>query len=186
MIHHASFGVSDPNRVACVLAELTQATAVRAPTPPFPCGTWLVVAGDEQGSFLEILPATAAFDPVAPLGIRQRPATFESTSAHVLIGAAVSGEAIHAAAVREDWRAEEVETGLFRIVKLWIDDNVLIELLAKGEADRYVEAFGRVGMATLDRKLRDLEAKLAVALSQKFPAGVVADALGPDWRKASL
>ena len=111
MIHHTSFGVREPKRVAQVIAELTQAIAVRAPTPPFPCDAWLVVAGDERGSFLEILPATAVFDPGAPLGIRQRSATSEPVSAHVLISAAVSGEAIRAAAGREGWRAEDLDTG---------------------------------------------------------------------------
>src|SRR5688572_26946965 len=112
MIHHMSFGVRDPHRVAYVLAELAQGTAVRAPTPPFPCDSWLVVAGDAQGSFLEILPATSVFDPDAPLGVRQRPATLEPVSAHVLIGAAAGIEEIQAAAAREGWRTEEVETGL--------------------------------------------------------------------------
>jgi hypothetical protein len=171
--------------VAQVLAELTQGTAVRAPTPPFPYGSWLVVAGDAQGSFLEVLPDTSVFDPDAPLGIRQRPATFEPVSAHVLIGAAAGGEAVRAAAAREGWRAEEVETGLFKIIKLWIDGTVLVEFLAKGEAERYVEAFGSLGAAQLDRRLRDLETKLAGALSQKFPPEVLAAALGSDWRKVS-
>lgn len=45
----------------------------------------------------------------------------------------------------------------------------LAELLARGEVDRYVEAFGRDVMATLDRKLRDLETKLADTHSQKLP-----------------
>lgn len=185
MIHHVSFGVRDPHRVAHVLAELTQTKVVRAPTPPFPLGAWLVVAGDPQGSFLEILPATSVFDPETPLGIRQRPATFEPVSAHVLIGAAVGAEEIQAAAGREGWRAEEVETGLFKIIKLWIDGTVLVELLAKGEADRYVATFGPAGMASLDRKLRNLEVKLAGALPQKLPPEVLAGALGPDWRNVS-
>jgi hypothetical protein len=179
-----SFGVRDPKRVARVLAALTQATAVQPPTPPFPCGAWLVVAGDEQGSFVEILPATSVFDPDAPLGIRQRPATFEPVSTHVLISAAVSGDTIHAAAVREGWRAEDVETGLFKIIKLWIDGNILVEFLAKGEAYRYVAAFGPSGIASLDGKLRALEAELAEALAQKLPPEILDDALGPDWRKA--
>ncbi|MGE0628261.1 MAG: hypothetical protein AB7O43_10585 [Hyphomicrobiaceae bacterium] len=183
MIHHVSFGVRDPHRAAHVLAALTHATPVRAPTPPFPSGAWLVVAGDAHGSFLEILPATSVFDPDAPLGIRQRPATFEPVSAHVLVGAAVSAEEIKATADRERWRTEEVETGLFKIIKLWIDGTILVELLAKGEKDRYVAAFGAAGIASLDRKLHDLEVKLAGAFSQKFPPEVMAKALGPDWRK---
>lgn len=38
MIHHMSFGVRDPERVAHVFAALMEATALRAPTPPFPHG----------------------------------------------------------------------------------------------------------------------------------------------------
>jgi hypothetical protein len=71
-----------------------------------------------------------------------------------------------------------VETGLFKIVKLWIDDTVLVELFAKGEEHRYIEAFGAPGMATLEGKLRDLETKLAGALAQKLPPKVLAEALG--------
>lgn len=178
MIHHASFGVSDPNRVAHVLAELTGATAVRAPTPPFPHGASLVVAGDAQGSFLEILPAAFVFDPDVPLGLRQRPANFEPAGTHVLVSASVTAGEIEAAAKREGWRTQEVETGLFRIVKLWIDGTVLVEFLAKGEAGRYVETFGEAGLASLDGKLRDLETKLAGALADKLPAEALRAALG--------
>ncbi|UVK38584.1 hypothetical protein LHFGNBLO_005766 [Mesorhizobium sp. AR10] len=185
MIHHMSFGVRDPNHAAHVLAELMGATAVRAPTPPFPHGAWLVVAGDDRGSFLEILPASTVFDPDAPLGIRQRPAPHEPVTAHVLVSAAVSSDAIQAAAAREGWRTQEVETGLFRIVKLWIDDNVLVELLAKGEAGRYIEAFGAAGMPSLGGRLRDLETKLAGALAQKLPPQVLAEALGEPTDTAS-
>jgi hypothetical protein len=178
MIHHASFGVRDPHRVASVLAELVDATPLPAPTPPFPYGAWLVLSGDAQGSFLEILPAATVFDPDAPLGMRQRPATFDPVTTHVLVSATADSETIHAAAGREGWRTQEVETGLFRIVKLWIDGNVLVELLPKGEEGRYLEAFGATGLPTLEGKFRDLQAKLASALSQKLPPQMLAEALG--------
>ena len=112
MIRHVSFGVRDPHRVALVLAELTHAAAVRAPTPPFPTGSRLVVFGDAQGSFLEVLPATSVFDPDAPLGMRQRPETLEMMSTHVLISAAKSGDAIKSAAVREGWRGRPLRGSL--------------------------------------------------------------------------
>jgi hypothetical protein len=178
MIHHMSFGVSDPKRVAQVLAELTGATPMRAPTPPFPHGAWFVLAGDDRGSFLEILPATAVFDPDAPLGLKQRHANFAPGSGHVLISTLKTSEEIEAIARREGWLSQEVETGLFRIVKLWIDGTVLVELFASGEEQRYIEAFGAAGMATLDGRLRDLETKLAEALAQKLPPQVLAAALG--------
>ncbi len=178
MIHHVSFGVSDPGRVAHVLAELTGATAIRAPSPPFPYGAWFVIAGDDHGSFLEVLPATTVLDPDSPLGIRQRPATYEPVTAHVLVSSVVSGEVIEAVAKREGWRAQPVDTGLFRIVKLWIDRTVLVELFAKGEATRYVETFGKAGMATLEGKLRDLEGKMASVLSATMTPEQLGAALG--------
>jgi hypothetical protein len=178
MIHHMSFGVSKPKRVAKVLAELTGATAMRAPTPPFPHGAWFVLAGDDRGSFLEILPATAVFDPDAPLGLRQRPANFAPGSGHVLISTIKSSGEIEAAAKRQGWRTQEVETGLFKIVKVWIDGTVLVELFADGEARRYIDAFGGPGMATLESKLRDLEMTLGRALAEKLPPEVLAQALG--------
>jgi hypothetical protein len=178
MIHHMSFGVSDPKRVAQVLAELAGATAMRAPTPPFPNGAWFVLAGDDRGSFLEILPATAVFDPDAPLGLKQRPAAFEPVNAHVLISTVKSAGEIEAIAKREGWTSQEVETGLFKVIKLWIDRVVLVELFAKGEAARYVETFGAAGMATLEGKLRDLEAKMKVALGSKMTPQQLQEILG--------
>ncbi len=178
MIHHMSFGVSDPGRVAHALAELTGATAMRAPTPPFPHGAWFVLAGDDRGSLLEILPATTVLDPDAPLGLKQRPASFAPGSGHVLIGTVKSSEEIETIVKREGWRSQEVETGLFKIVKVWIDGTVLVELFAKGETQRYIEAFGAQGMATLEGKLRDLESKLAATLAQKLPPRLLTEALG--------
>ncbi|MGE0283474.1 MAG: hypothetical protein AB7P20_23055 [Rhizobiaceae bacterium] len=124
------------------------------------------------------MPATSVFDPDAPLGIRQRPARFEPVTAHVLVSAAVDGHSIQAAATREGWRTQEVETGLFRIIKLWIDGNVLVEFLAKGDADRYIETFGAAGLASLEGKLRHLEKQLSDALSQKLSPAVLMEALG--------
>lgn len=157
MIHHMSFSVRDPERVARVLSELTGATAIRAPSPPFPPAAWFLVAGDHQGSMLELLPAGTVCDPSTPFGLRQGLAALKPVSAHVLISSTASKSQIEAVAVREGWQVQEVETGLFRIVKLWIDGVVLVELFAKGEADRYVANFGRGGLETLDGKLRHLE-----------------------------
>jgi hypothetical protein len=178
VIYHASFGVREPERVARALAALTGATAVRAPTPPFPQASWFVVFGDAHGSLLEVLPATTAFDPDAPLGLRQRPASCDPLTSHVLVRAVVNADAIQAAADREGWRTQQVETGLFKVFKLWIDGNVLVEFLTAGEALRYAAAFGDAGLPSLDGQLRDLECKLAAALSARLLPGVLAGALG--------
>lgn len=178
MIHHMSFGVRDTHHVAHVLAELLGARAIKAPTPPFPYGAWLVCTGDTHGSFLEIVPQATVFDPDAPLGVRQRPARTQVGSAHVLVGSHLSAEAIQEVAGREGWRAQEVETGLFKIVKLWVEDVILVEFLAQGEAGRYVETFGASGIASLDGKLRALEQELSVVLSSKLSPEMLAEAIG--------
>jgi len=173
-----SFGVREPERVARVLAELMAATALKAPTPPFPHGAWFVVVGDAHGSLLEILPAAAVFDPNAPLAFRQRTPTFEPVSAHVLVSAAVESAAIQTTAAREGWGFQEIETGLFKVMKVWIDGNVLVEFLTKTELERYAEAFGTTGLPSLDGKFRDMEAKLATAFAQKLSPKMLEDSLG--------
>lgn len=180
MIHHMSFGVREPERVAHALAVLAGAHAIRAPSPPFPCGSWFVAAGDYRGSCLEILPSTAAFDPRSPLGLTSRPAASECGNGHVLISAVVPRDHILAVAEAEGWGFQEVETGLFRIVKLWIDDTVLVEVFAAGEAARYVDAFGAAGISTLEPKLRKMEQDLAAGLAERFSPDVLAQAFGSD------
>lgn len=178
MIYHASFGVSQPDRVAAVLAEITRARALRAPSPPFPQDAWLLVSGDAQGSFLEILPATAVFDQKTPFGLRQRPAKIDPVASHVLVNTPLKIEDLRRIAQREDWPLQEVETGLFKIVKLWIEQQVLIEFLTDEETDRYVATFGSKGLPTLDEKLRQLETQLGAALAQKFSPQQLAESFG--------
>lgn len=178
MIHHMSFGVRDTHHVAHVLAELLGARAIQAPTPPFPYRSWLVCLGDEHGSFLEIVPQATVFDPDAPLGIRQRPAQAGIGSFHVLVRTQLSAEEIHAVATRAGWRTQDVETGLFKIVKVWVEDVMLVEFLAQSEVGRYVETFGGAGMDSLDGKLRALERELAVVLSSKLSPEMLTDAIG--------
>ena len=178
MIRHMSLGVRNPEAVAAVLAELTGARAVRAPAPPFPFGSWFVVAGDDRGSSLEILPSTAVFDPQSPLGLRHRDAEPACSGAHVLIDSVHAAEQIFAVAAKQGWLAQEVETGMFRIVKLWIDEFILVEVLPAGESERYVENFGAAGLASLDTKLRQFETDLSDGFARKFTPSVIADALG--------
>jgi hypothetical protein len=173
-----SFGARDTARVAHALAGMLGATALRAPTPPFPHGAWLVVAGDDHGTFLEIVPATTVFDPKAPLGVRQVAEVHRPNAAHVLIGSPLDSKTLQQMAVDEGWPVQEVETGMFKIVKVWVEDHLLVEFLAQGEAGRYTEAFGRKGLPALDGRLRALEQELGAVLSTKLTPAMLADALG--------
>jgi len=173
-----SFGARDTTRVAKALAEMLGATAVRAPAPPFPYGAWLVCVGDEHGTFLEIVPATTLFDPKAPLGVLQGPEVHRPNSAHVLIGSPLDSASLQKRAADEGWPVQEVETGLFKIVKVWVEGHLLVEFLAEGETARYTDAFGSKGMSSLDGKLRALEQELGAVLSTKLSPQMLTEALG--------
>lgn len=140
---------------------------MRAPVPPFPNRSWFVLAGDEKGSSIELIPATAVFDPDEPLGIAFLDSRAERNGTHILIDSVKPADEVLAVARREGWRYQEVETGLFKIIKVWIDGHQLIELFALGEAERYADAFGASGLATLDGKLRALE----IAMTAKLASG---------------
>lgn len=164
MIYHISFAVRRPEHVAKVLAELTGATPVRAPAPPFPAGSWLLCHGDGNGSLIELLPWCSVLDPNEPFGIRQSGTGPGQSGFHALIHTPHPEETVLGIARREGWRAQHVESGLFEIVKLWIDGVVLIEFLCEDKASRYVETFGSEGLSTLDGKLRRLETAMAERL----------------------
>lgn len=178
MIHHMSFALPDPASAAPKLAALTGGAALRAPSPPFPRGAWFVVLGDAAGGMLELLPDRIVLDPAAPLGLGRRTEAPGRGAAHVLVTSPMTMDEIVAFAGREGWRADPVESGLFEIVKVWVQDAFLIEFLAQDKAARYTEAFGQVGMATLDGKLRALEANLELKLLDVMPQAKLEAILG--------
>ena len=157
MLHHASFNVRRPAAVAKVLAEMLAATAVRAPSPPFPGDSWFVLSGDDAGTFIEILPWGAVLTPHARFGIGEDEAMRAYGGSHVLLGTPHGEEKIRALAEGEGWLVQLVDARLFKVLKVWIDNATLVEFLTPAMREAYVETFGRRGMASLDGKLRALE-----------------------------
>jgi hypothetical protein len=161
MLHHVSFNARNPENVAHVVAAMSGARAVRSPSPPFPGGSWFVCFGDSGGSFLEIIPWGHVLDPAAPAGIGRDDHMRERSGSHVLVSTPHSIAAIEAAADREGWRVEMIDARLFKVVKVWIENAVLIEFLTPEIARAYLTTFGTSGIATLDATLRTLEAPRA-------------------------
>ena len=61
------------------------------------------------------------------------------------------------ASLQLGWRAELASAGLFRFVKVWVENSFLVELLPPEFRDEYVNAFGRAGIHKLEWQLRDIE-----------------------------
>lgn len=157
MLYHASFNVHRPAEVAQILAEMLDATAIRAPSPPFPQDSWFVLYGDEAGSFIELLPWGAVLTPETRFGIGQDDAMRPHAGSHVLLSTPRAEGEIRALAAHQRWKVELVDARLFKVLKVWIDDAILVELLTPAMVPAYVETFGALGLSALDSKLRDLE-----------------------------
>jgi hypothetical protein len=174
MIHHMSLPLPDPQSAAHKLASLTGGLVLRAPSPPFPRGAWFVVLGDDAGGMLELLPDRVILDPEVPLGIGHRGDAPGRSAAHVLVTSPLSTDEIVAFARKEGWRTDAVESGLFEIVKVWVQGALLVEFIPQDKVSRYTETFGRGGMAGLDGKLRTLEQDLEQKLLAVMPLGKLA------------
>ena len=163
MLHHVSFNARGPKNVARVLAEMLAGTIVRAPSPPFPIGSWFVCYGDSSGSFLEILPWSTVLDPDMKFGFSVDESMRPHSGAHVLMSTPHSIEVIEAIALREGWRFELVDARLFKVTKVWVENAFLVEFLPPELAPAYLRTFGAVGLPSLDAKLRALESGAAPA-----------------------
>lgn len=161
MLHHVSFNARDPKRAASILAKLMDARAVRAPHPPFPANSWFVACGDSQGSLIELIPWGHVLDPNG--GLRNDPEMRPHTGSHVLASTPLSTRSVLALAASEGVKASLVDAGLFQFIKLWPEETLCVELLTPSQLPAYLEAFGSMGVATLDSNLRTLESAIANA-----------------------
>jgi hypothetical protein len=166
MIYHASFNALNPRRVAAALAELLGATAVRAPNPPFPNGAWFVCYGDAKGSLIEVLPWGIVLDPLMAGGMDHDDQMRNRSGSHMLVKTPLDAGTVLALAAREDWRARVASERGFKVIKLWIENSFLIEMMTPEMAKAYAGIYGARGMPLLEERLRFIEA----ALSDKRPA----------------
>jgi hypothetical protein len=161
LLHHVSFNARAPQRVAKVLADLLDATAMRAPAPPFPGEAWFVCCGDDAGTLIEVMPWGETRDAGSPRGVGFDAQMRPSSGAHVLMSTSHRADYIFALAQREDWRVENADAGLFKFIKVWVENAFLVELMTPEMTRDYVAAFGALGIERLDRKLRALEKAIA-------------------------
>ena len=164
MLHHVSFSVRDPSRAASLISELVGCKAVRAPSPPFPAGSWFAIFEDEAGTLIELTPWGSVLAPDAK-GIGSDPDMRPYSASHVLAGTSHSADELMELAAQHGLRAALANAGLFRFVKVWVEDSLLLELLPPEFAPAYMECFGAAGADLLDARLRKLEQEIASQLA---------------------
>jgi hypothetical protein len=149
-IHHFTIPARDPGHVAQVLAGLLGARAVPLPHSG---GSYIVSAGDVDGTAIEIWPASLRAAPGdSELAPSELPLP-ESWPHHAyLTSDACDAKDILAVFEREGWRAECVHNGPpgggFSLVRGWIENHWAIELGGNEMRAQYEQFFASVGRAS--------------------------------------
>ncbi|HWS53342.1 MAG TPA: hypothetical protein VN228_04425 [Pyrinomonadaceae bacterium] len=140
MIHHISIAAKEPSRVAEVLAELWGGYSF--PFPPVP-GSYIAMPGDTLGTAIEVTPLGGELVPGADgeeVQSRRNETPSPYTATHAAVSVPTSEARIKEVAAREGWRAETFERGgVFRLVELWVENRLLLELLTPAMQRDYLD-----------------------------------------------
>lgn len=155
MINHISVGVNEPERAARVLAEIWNGYAY--PFPPSP-GGFIVFADDSRGTAIEFTPKEIellpgnGFPSYENFSLETPTGEFEATfqhgtaksrfsSVHIAVNSPLSVEEIKAIGDREGWRTLTCnrESGLFQLIEMWFENQLMIEVFTPEMTKRYVE-----------------------------------------------
>ena len=156
MLNHISVSAHNPERVANVLAELWNGYVF--PFPPCP-NSFIVLAGDERGSAVEITPINYEIQPGENLPVEdetfnsstkteeyeaqfvERASVVEYTATHLNINTPLDAEAVKAIAKRENWRVLTCNRaeGLFQLLEVWAENRLMIEVMTPEMTARYKE-----------------------------------------------
>lgn len=136
MLHHISVAVNNPARVSEVLAEIFQGKAY--PFPPCP-GGYIVLAGDEYGTAIELAPSGVELIPgMIEVEFAQVQAPVQYISVHAALSVPVSQRTIEEIAIREGWLARLCDRGPFKVLELWVENKFLVELLPPNLVKTYL------------------------------------------------
>lgn len=164
MIAHVSLPARDPRHTALFLAALIDGEVFDFPVVPGAC---IAVARDGSGLAIEVYPHTAAhhpgsgappsgFQPQGPHaqpwedqihadGEQLRPSAF-----HVALVSQLGDEAVIALAQRAGFRSVPCDrAGVFRLIEVWLDNTLLIEVLNPAEGLRYRGFMNPAGCASM-------------------------------------
>lgn len=135
MILHASFEVEQPRAAAEAVAELMGGFAT--PFPEFG-DAWLALSGDAHGTLVEFLPGgtelhLAPGRAVAHVKGRHR----RESGCHILLESPLDVAAVLETAQRRGCRAHQADHGPLRLIEVWIEGCLLIEVVTPEQAAAY-------------------------------------------------
>jgi hypothetical protein len=144
MIFHFSIGADDPKRTATMLAELWRGQAFYFPM--IGKGSWVVHAGDERRSTIEVYPRDLA---LYPRPGDEGEVRYEPVSRHGPFHAAVAtplgAEEIEEIGRRYGCHTERRPRGPFHVIEFWVDGALMLEMLTpewQAEYQRHITPEG--------------------------------------------
>ena len=170
MIHHISIPANDPLHVAQVLAEVFDGKVGIFPPNP---NSYMVVAGDEYGTMIEIYPSGSVVVPGqgGPFGVARsanRQAWFQQnahpasySAVHAAISVPTNLEQIERIAAREGWRVLPCSRdGLFDVIEFWVENQLMLELLTPAIAHKYLNAMHPKNLNKLMEDMTQVEVRV--------------------------
>jgi hypothetical protein len=137
MIIHASVPADDTARVARVLSELWRCDYFPFLFPQH----FLVVAGDERGTQIEVGPRGKHIVPgETMMSFESNPKPSSYSEVHLNIATPLTVEEVLAIGRREGWTARVCDRGgVFNVIEFFLENSFMLELMTDGELRRYQE-----------------------------------------------
>ena len=109
--------------------------------------SWIVWAGDEHGTAIEVYPVgTEMVPPDGPEQAQFREAAHPSpyVATHATVSVERTMEQIRDLAAEQGWRAAALSRGPHEVVEFWIENHVMLELMTPAMEADYLAAAPRV------------------------------------------
>ena len=135
MIIHASVPADDTARVARVIGELWRCKYFPFLFP----GHFLVVAGDERGTQIEVGPRGKQIVPGdTMMSFQSNPSPSPYSEVHLNIATPLTVEEVLTIAKREGWTARVCDRGgVFKVIEFFLENKFMLELMTDHELKRY-------------------------------------------------
>jgi len=127
MIFHFSIAADDPKRTATMLAELWRGEAFYFPMVGE--GSWVAHAGDDRRSTIEVYPRDLALFPAEGQGEQRSEPVSRHGAFHAAVATPLSIEEVHEISRRYGCHAVLCQRGPFRVIEVWIDNSLMLEML---------------------------------------------------------
>ncbi len=137
MIHHISLDAKNPKHVATVLAEIMGGEVVPAP-PNFRPDSWFVLAHDQHGTLVEVLPLGTEMCPDDMEAGFQVGNSAPYVPTHAYISVQVNAETLLQIGEREGWLARYCDRGPFDLIEFWFENRQMIEFAPPEMSAKYL------------------------------------------------